>query len=773
MRKSQETKSNKSFKFKLPKLPKGGLLNKIKKSSMGITISMNTKLGLTLGVVVLALILLAGKIFFLQKNNEKKYNEKILQAQNYSSKVIPFKRGDILDRNGTYIAKSEKMFRLILDPKSVIEPSKDFEQKTKNEKETITNTIEQTANLLNEVFGYNVEEVKKLFWDESTNAYIIYNTGLTYEEKVKFEKRAEEIKKENKKKGVKGGISGVWFEDYYVRAYPYGDVACDIIGFSNTDGNQGTGGIEQFYNEYLSGTSGREYGYLNEVTSVERTIKQPTNGSNAISTIDMNIQTIVDRHIKQREEEVGSKRTAVIIMDPNSGEILALATSKGYDLNNPRDLSRYYSAEEISAMNDATQLEALGNMWRNFAVSDTFEPGSPSKVFTMSAALEENIINGTENFFCTGLQEVQGQPIKCAVRAGHGEIDMQGALIQSCNMVMLDLAFKLGTEKFAKYQRVFGFGSKTGIDLPGEADTSGLIRPAESMMTIDLATNSFGQNYNCTMIQTAAAFCSAINGGTYYEPHVVKKIIDSNGSLKKNIQPRIVRETVSQKTSEFLREALRRAVAEGTGAAAQVAGYDIGGKTGTAEKYPRKDKNYLVSFAGFAPANNPEVFCYVIIDEPRVEDQAHSTYASSLFASIMAEVLPAMNIFPNTQTTEENSKNQGLPENEGIVQTETKVYETDEFIPRDDSFTPDSSLPATETTADSGLNVIKSESSDQVYQTKEKTETTKENASETTGESASESATENNLDSPSGDMINNKEIKAPTAQSIEETVAPK
>ncbi len=179
MRKSQETKSNKSFKFKLPKLPKGGLLNKIKKSSMGITISMNTKLGLTLGVVVLALILLAGKIFFLQKNNEKKYNEKILQAQNYSSKVIPFKRGDILDRNGTYIAKSEKMFRLILDPKSVIEPSKDFEQKTKNEKETITNTIEQTANLLNEVFGYNVEEVKKLFWDESTNAYIIYNTGLT------------------------------------------------------------------------------------------------------------------------------------------------------------------------------------------------------------------------------------------------------------------------------------------------------------------------------------------------------------------------------------------------------------------------------------------------------------------------------------------------------------------------------------------------------------------------------------------------------------------
>ena len=190
----------------------------------------------------------------------------------------------------------------------------------------------------------------------------------------------KEIKKENKKKGVKGGISGVWFEDYYVRAYPYGDVACDIIGFSNTDGNQGTGGIEQFYNEYLSGTSGREYGYLNEVTSVERTIKQPINGSNAISTIDMNIQTIVDRHIKQREAEVGSKRTAVIIMDPNSGEILALATSKGYDLNNPRDLSRYYSAEEISAMNDATQLEALGNMWRNFAVSDTFEPVSPSKV---------------------------------------------------------------------------------------------------------------------------------------------------------------------------------------------------------------------------------------------------------------------------------------------------------------------------------------------------------------------------------------------------------
>ena len=348
------------------------------------------------------------------------------------------------------------------------------------------------------------------------------------------------------------------------------------------------------------------------------------------------------------------------------------------------------------------QQVAWNQIWRNFCVSDTYEPGSPSKIFTVATGLEEGVLKGNESFECTGYLHVGDYNIKCTAwrRGGHGWLNLQESLMQSCNVAMMRIGAMIGRERFTKYQGIFGFGDKTGIDLPGEADTSGLVYSADDIGPTDLATNAFGQNYNCTMVQLSAAFCSVLNGGSYYEPHVVKQILNEQGSVVEKKEPVLVRETVSQSTSDFLKEAMFQTVETGTGKAAQVIGYDVGGKTGTAEKQPRSAKNYLVSFAGFAPIEDPQVFVYVVIDTPNYppgEQQAHSSYASAVFSKIMTEILPYLNIFPTKDLPENEAIQESLPSSEGInepvsetegaegteetpAETE-KQYETDEYMP--------------------------------------------------------------------------------------------
>lgn len=260
----------------------------------------------------------------------------------------------------------------------------------------------------------------------------------------------------------------------------------------------------------------------------------------------------------------------------------------------------------------------------------------------------------------------------------------------SCNDAMMQIAAKTGTPLFTKYQRLFGFGTKSGIDLPGEPDTSGLLYTADTMKPVDLATSSFGQTYNCTMVQMAAGFSSVINGGSYYEPHVVRQIVNEQGAVVKKIEPKLVRETVSESTSSFIRDALYRTVSEGTGKAAAVPGYKIGGKTGTAQKLPRSARNYLLSFCGFAPVDDPQVLVYVVVDVPHVEDQPHSTYASVIFQKIMSDILPYLNIFPETDVQVDEEAAEKLPESEGItemtgseseeVPEESKVYDAEEYV---------------------------------------------------------------------------------------------
>ena len=608
-------------------------------------------------------------ILFLQRKKEVEYNQKILSQQRYDSRDIPYKRGDILDRNGTYIATSEKVYNIILDPKLI---------NTEQDK-----YLNASVGILKDVFGYSEEEIRGVIADKSDSSYVKYKQNITYDQKEAFEEKKKEYDKWYKDNKKDEKIGGIWFEESYQREYPYGSTACNVLGFAGNDGD-GYTGIEQSYNNELVGIAGREYGYLNDESSLERVIKNPTDGNKVVSTIDLNIQKIVEKHISEWQSSVGSNMTAAIVMNPNNGEILAMATSRAFDLNNPRDLNNYYTAEQQAGMDDKAKVDALNNIWRNYAVSDTYEPGSPSKVFTVASAMEEGAINGNETYNCRGFEEIGGWKIRCANRNGHGEINVTEALMESCNVAMMDISRTEGGQNFYKYQKVFGFGSKTAIDLPGEADTSGLVHTADNAGATDLATNSFGQNYNVTMVQVAAAYSSVVNGGAYYTPHVVKQILNPNGSVIKNIEPELVRETVSAHTTAFINEALRRTVAEGTGSAAAVAGYDVGGKTGTAEKYPRGNGNYLVSFIGSVPAQSPEVVCYVLIDTPHLGDQARSAYASSLFSKIMTEVLPYMNIYSNV---DENIDVSSFPSAEGITDSntpaESKSYSTEEVIPND------------------------------------------------------------------------------------------
>ncbi len=691
---------------------------------------MQEKLAITVVVITLALFALIFVIYRIIQENQDSYNQIVLSQQEYDSRVIPYRRGDIVDRNGTYLATTEKVYNLILDPRQIMSDEENF--------------LETTISALVSSFGYDGGELRTLIQNDSSKRYLRYARQLSYEQKEAFETLKKETNEANYKAGSSARIKGVWFEDEYRRLYPNGSLACNVIGFATSDGAKGNGGIEQFYNDQLIGTNGREYGYLNDDSNLERVIKSAVNGDTIVSTIDVNIQNVVEKYINEWMNETGSDNIGVVVMNPNNGEVLAMSDNKMFDLNDPRSAAAHYTDEELLELGrqeavyayrkehkdtdgdtitteqasdhySAEQLISMGTQaawnleWRNFCISDTFEPGSPSKIFTVAAALEEGIVTPANSFYCDGYQEVGDHTIKCTAyqKGGHQNLTLEESLMQSCNDAMMQIAAMTGKKRFCKYMQSFGFGQKTGLDLPGEADTQSLVYTEENMGPTDLATNSFGQTYNCTMIQMAAAYCSVINGGSYYEPHVVKQILNEQGAIVKKIDPKLVRETVSETTASFIREALFHTVEQGTGKAAAVAGYEIAGKTGTAEKLPRKAKNYVVSFCGFAPAKDPQVLLYVAIDVPHVEDQPHSSFASGVFAKIMGEILPYMNVFPETDMEITNEQEAELPVEEGITDNkgslglgegtveetvpETKVYETDEYV--DPDMAGDSGIP--------------------------------------------------------------------------------
>ena len=615
---------------------------------------MKKKLAGLFVAVVLALVCLAIRITYINAVSGARYARQVLaQSQSeYASTTLPFKRGDILDTNGITLATSEKRYNVILDCRVV------------NSDERYAGP---TVKALKEVFDIDTVGVNSLLTDEKTmdSQYQVILRNVTIEQKKAFEEykspeNMDELSKDAQ--AEKNAIKGVWFEENYIRTYPLGSLACDVIGFTNGD-NSADWGIEGYYTNTLNGVDGRKYGYWNDNDDLTQTIIDPKDGMSVVTTLDANIQKIIDTEIASFNEKYkngpygtgkGAANVGVILMDPDNGAILGMGSSDPYDLNEPRKLENFYTPEEIEAMSDEQKVESLQKIWRNYCISDTFEPGSVFKPVTMSSAFQDGTLKGDETYYCDGGQEVAGTYIKCSEEGGHGDEANSDVIRNSCNDAIMQISAKMGVNEFCTYQRMFNFGSRTGIDLSGEA--SGILYTADTMGDVDLATSSFGQGFTCTMIQEAAAIASVINGGYYYQPHVVSKVLDSSGTTIRTMDPVLMKQTISRDVSDEMRLFMKGSVDNGTAIFSKVNGYSMGGKTGTAQKLPRGNGKYLVSFIGFAPYDDPEVLIYVVVDEPNIEDQADSRFPQWLAKNILTDVLPYMNIFPDEEMVEEDPK---------------------------------------------------------------------------------------------------------------------
>lgn len=630
------------------------------------SIKMQKKLLWVFVFVLVAFIFLAYRLVKIIRENGMQYQKQVLSQQRYDSTTLPFRRGDIVDAKGTKLAVSEKVYNLVIDSYVMLDNEKYLEP-----------TLEALGNNFTDL---DMTEVREFIVSHPTNSWYVPLRRLTYEQISGFkEAQAED-----------SNIKGVWFEEEYKRIYPNGSLASNVIGFARAD-NQGQYGLEEYYNDILNGTPGREYGYLNDDSTLERTIKPAVDGYTIHSTIDRNIQSIVEKYLKKFNEEHkdavhpgnGAENVGCIIMEVDTGNVLAMASYPNFDLNDTRNTDAllgsrlieeitnaagyqehrktdtYISQETIDALDDDQLLLNLNNLWKNYCISSTYEPGSTAKPFTVAAALESGAITGNEHYTCNGSLEVGGHTIKCHSyrRGGEGDVDVQSSIAWSCNVALMKIGAALGADEFSKFQEIFNFGLKTNVDLAGEARTAGLLYPADQMGAADLATNSFGQNFNVTMIQMIAGYCSLINGGYYYEPHMVDKITNASGATVENIEPRVLKQTVSESTSALIRQYTRAVVMEEggsyrTGKTARPAGYAIGGKTGTAQTLPRGNGEYVVSFIGHAPADNPKIAIYVVVDRANASPQDDAKYATGIVRDVLTEILPYMQIFMTEELSE-------------------------------------------------------------------------------------------------------------------------
>ena len=648
---------------------------------------MRKKLVVLFIIVLLLFVGLIYRLFTITRDNGASYKKQVLSQQKYDSSTIPFKRGSILDANGNVLASSEKVYNVILDSVAL------------NADEAY---LEPTMNALRAELGIDTTKAQTYFEaNKESSRYYILAKKLTYEQIQGF------LAKQNEEGSL---VKGIWFEEEYQRTYPGNSLACDVIGFTTSD-NVGSYGLEEYYNDILSGTPGREYGFMNDEGNLERTTIPAEDGNSIVTTIDANIQAMVEKYLKKFNEEYsnnyregnGANNVGCIIMDVNSGEILAMASYPDYNLNDTRNKEALIGMPLLDDEGKRVVDEETGNkltiteenvdniegdalyqnynaLWKNFCIADAYEPGSVSKPLTVAGAIECGAINGNESYNCTGSLDVADQTIKCHNTYGDGVLTVTEGIERSCNVCMMYVAQAMGVKDFTKFQHVFNMGLKTNIDLAGEARTASLVYSADNMRAAELATCSFGQGYNCTMIQMIAAFSSLINGGYYYEPHMVKKIVNSSGATVENIEPRLLKQTISQETSDRIIQMCNQVVVgeHGTGKTARPAGYIIGGKTGTAETLPRKNGEYVVSFMGYAPADNPQIAIYVVVDRPNTWLQDDAKYATRIVRSILTEVLPYMGIFMTEELSE--SEIAELNELQLEITTPSKTEETEDDL---------------------------------------------------------------------------------------------
>ncbi len=613
---------------------------------------MAAKLMVFEGALLICLLTLVARIVMLSADNEEEYKRIVMRhlQTKYDSRTIPYRRGSIIDRNGTTLAISDVKYNIILDAKMMREKPDE---------------VDPTLVALQTCFNINTSEVRTYMMEHPESQYYILQKEVDYSLIEPYlALQAEEDSKISRK--------GIWFETVYVRNYPYDTLACDVLGFTTTQGGQY--GLEEYYDDILCGSNGREYGYLSDENMLERTIVPAQDGYTLVTTLDAHIQNIVEENIKAyneeyandfREGELGSDNTGVIIMDIDTAEILAMASYPSFHLNDPTNaelnLAPIYPAETLAMMTEEEEKDAVEALWRNFCISESYEPGSVCKTFTMAAALDAGVIHDGDSFFCEGYMKFgEGEhetTIRCHNRYGDGQITLKQALEESCNVSLMQIGQKLGSTAYLRYFENFNFGLRTNIDLAGEMRTDSVVFTEDTMGVTELATSTFGQGYNVTMIETISAYCSLINGGYYYRPHLVRQILDGDGAVVENIEPVMLRQVVSESVSDLMIEYGIGVVEEGTGTYARPAGYRIGGKTGTAETSGDGKRNYVVSFMGFAPADDPQIAIYVVIDRPNAASQDQATRRACLLCrSILTDVLPYMHIFMTEELSEEEAR---------------------------------------------------------------------------------------------------------------------
>lgn len=545
--------------------------------------------------------------------------------------TVSAKRGTIYDANGNVLAESASVWQVVMSPVNF-----------KNDKQR-----QAAAKGLSEIFDLEYNDV--LDDTKQQSHYVVVKRRIESDEREKVLELIDTLKKDYSCSGV------IQLLDDYKRYYPKNSLASSVIGFTGSD-DQGLEGIEYEYDSYLSGTPGRIITAQN-ARGTDMPFRYEQNvesedGNNVYLTIDETIQSICEKYMQKGVEDNNVLNKGVCIaMDVNTGAILAMVTTDGYDLNNPYELSAK-DKKKIKSTAKSKQAEAesaaLSNMWRNKAVADTYMPGSVFKMCVASAALEENLVNDKTSFTCTGSIEVEGETIHCSNIAGHGTQNFVEVISNSCNPAFIQIGQMLGAGKFRQYYQGFGFSDKTGIDLPGEAEDS--FWKEGKMGGVDLAVASFGQNFTITPIQMITACAAVSNGGYVVQPHVVSKITDSKGNVIKTVDKKVKRQVISDDTSKKMNEYLEYNTERQGAAAGYISGYKVAGKTGTTEKRgvtkfeSSFSEDYISSFCGYAPADDPQIAMLVFFDTPDGDAYYGSQVSSPVFINIMSEVLPYLDV---------------------------------------------------------------------------------------------------------------------------------
>ncbi len=585
-------------------------------------------------VIIFLMTTTVARVFYLTIVRGEELSEKA-ETQQLKDTEITAMRGTIYDSNGNVLAQSASVWNVFIDPLNIKDKQRDL-------------IVDEFANL----FGYDADE-KKEFYDRTThqNHYELVEKKVENNIKEKLSKFVS--------KNELGGCIGT--EQTTKRYYPYGTLASSVIGFTGAD-DQGLSGIESYYDEQLTGTNGRiitaKDAKSNNIANDYETSIAATDGDSIVLTINQTIQYYLEKGLRETMNEYQAKGAYGVVMNCNTGAVLAMSSLPDYDCNEPYKLTYSKDKKAIKKLSDKTAKQeaesaAVQNQWRNFTVSDTYVPGSVFKTFVASAALEENVVNLNTTYNCTGSIQVDKYKMKCHYHPGHGTQTLTQGLENSCNPFFITIGQKLGVHNYFKYFDAFGFTQKTNIDLPGEASPQ--YYKEDQYGIVELSSASFGQTNSLTPIQVCTGLCAIANGGKLLQPYLVSSIVDANGKTVKKTQTKEIRQVISADTSEKVRKMMKSVVDNGTGKNGYVAGYSVGGKTGTSTKLGESKNGegdkYIVSFGAIAPSDDPEIAMLIIVDEPN-QDLGGGALCAPIAAQVTQEAMNVLGIEPKYNDSE-------------------------------------------------------------------------------------------------------------------------